>query len=319
MHRTALLALSLPPFAGLLGTPAAEAAISVAGMGHYCSGTWASGGWAFTSLTNGCDPCQSITAAGGTIQRRGLHANNNWNRVVYRCYPPGYGFVGVYQGWGNAPLTWAFDAAKRGNKPGCIFTVSPTAMQVFDPPFDLAAPYYHASGVDFARGKTLDVKEFGQLGSAKATIVDWTGRHVSGGYLDDHAGHDWPMKTGTDIKAVADGVVTMARDFNSECKGSDLTLQKEVAITHAVIGNSARYYEEFLSYYAHLDGYSVKVGQSVKRGEVIGTSGNTGCSSAPHLHFGTIRLTNTSDKLSEPVTFFASKKHSDASDQLIEP
>ena len=68
------------------------------GMGNYCSVTWPNGGWAFASDTNGGDPCKYIqdrSAAGGTIQRKGLYANNNWNRVVYRCYPPNFGFVGM--------------------------------------------------------------------------------------------------------------------------------------------------------------------------------------------------------------------------------
>src|SRR5690349_12393592 len=88
-----LLALVL---AGLLGSVSTANAITVSGMGHYCSGTWSNVGWAFTSDTNGGDPCSVIVSTGGTVQRKGLYANNNWNRVVYRCYPPNYGFVGIY-------------------------------------------------------------------------------------------------------------------------------------------------------------------------------------------------------------------------------
>jgi murein DD-endopeptidase MepM/ murein hydrolase activator NlpD len=38
-------------------------------------------------------------------------------------------------------------------------------------------------------------------------------------------------------------------------------------------------------YYTHMATVNVKVGQNVTAGQVIGTSGNTGCSSGPHLHF----------------------------------
>jgi hypothetical protein len=122
------------------------------GMGNYCSITWPNGGWSFASDTNGGDPCTWILnqSPGGTIQRKGLYANNDWNRVVYRCYPPNYGWVGIYEGWGNGPLTAAFNAAE--GKPGCVFVASPKSMPIFNSPFPLSTPsYVHNTGFDFDR------------------------------------------------------------------------------------------------------------------------------------------------------------------------
>ncbi len=41
----------------------------------------------------------------------------------------------------------------------------------------------------------------------------------------------------------------------------------------------------FASWYAHLSGFNVVLGQAVRRGDLIGSVGSTGHSSGPHLHF----------------------------------
>jgi murein DD-endopeptidase MepM/ murein hydrolase activator NlpD len=50
-----------------------------------------------------------------------------------------------------------------------------------------------------------------------------------------------------------------------------------------------RHGEEFETLYGHLSRLVVKEGQEIRRGQVIGFSGNTGRSSNPHLHYEVIQ------------------------------
>lgn len=84
-----------------------------------------------------------------------------------------------------------------------------------------------------------------------------------------HAGMDFSARTGTPIYATGDGVVVTA-DANSSGYGN-----------HIVIRHGYGY--ETL--YGHMSKYRARVGQKVKRGDVIGYVGSTGRSEAPHLHY----------------------------------
>ena len=84
-----------------------------------------------------------------------------------------------------------------------------------------------------------------------------------------HYGMDFVAPRGTKVYATGDGkVITVKTQRTGHGK-------------HIVIDHGYGY--ETL--YAHLSGYNVKVGQQVKRGEVIGFVGTTGTSTAPHLHY----------------------------------
>ncbi len=83
-----------------------------------------------------------------------------------------------------------------------------------------------------------------------------------------HHGVDYSVPTGTQVRATADGVVTaLKRD-----RGYGLM----VRVDH---GNGLS------TVYAHLSEWRVKTGQKVRRGQTIALSGNTGRSTAPHLHY----------------------------------
>jgi Peptidase family M23 len=301
----------------------ARADINVSGMGNYCSLTWPGGGWSFASMPDGGDPCGWLIAQsqpGYTIQRKGLYSPNGLNNVVVRCNATG-SWVGIYRGIGNGPLTAAFNSANKEKQTSCIFTVAPAALPVFTSPFSLGAAYSHGTGFDFARGTiaTLDVSQFGQPGSHAANTVDWKGRDRTG-YINDHAGHDWGMPQGTPIRAVADGVVISARDWAmpKPCFANNPSkVQKEVSIRHVVRGSKG-YYEQFVTYYAHLSSYQVAEGQKVVQGQLLGLSGMTGCASAPHLHFGTLRETNTANNRFETLHFYPWPQHSDGNSFVVD-
>ena len=84
-----------------------------------------------------------------------------------------------------------------------------------------------------------------------------------------HYGMDFSAKTGTEIYATGDGVV-------SKVRRSKRGYGNYVKINHGF---------GYETLYAHMSKYVVKKGQKVKRGEVIGYVGNTGISTAPHLHY----------------------------------
>lgn len=84
-----------------------------------------------------------------------------------------------------------------------------------------------------------------------------------------HHGIDLAGPYGIDIHCTGEGVVTVAHV-------STYGYGKEVVVDHGF---------GFTSRYAHLQDIHVRVGQKLKRGEVIGTLGNTGRSTGPHLHY----------------------------------
>jgi murein DD-endopeptidase MepM/ murein hydrolase activator NlpD len=84
-----------------------------------------------------------------------------------------------------------------------------------------------------------------------------------------HEGIDFAAAVGTPIYATGDGVVSEA-EYNNGGYGN------KIVINHGY---------SYETLYAHLSKIKVKVGQRVKRGEIIGLMGNTGKSTAPHCHY----------------------------------
>lgn len=85
-----------------------------------------------------------------------------------------------------------------------------------------------------------------------------------------HSGMDIAVPTGTSVKAPADGVITFA-DPGLYLTGGTVVLDHG----HGISSN-----------FLHLSRIDVKVGDSVKQGEVIAAVGATGRVTGPHLHWG---------------------------------
>src|SRR3989344_2703752 len=88
-----------------------------------------------------------------------------------------------------------------------------------------------------------------------------------------HRGVDFRASVGTPVKAMADGVVKGVGDTDVCCPRA--SFGKWIFI---------EYNNGLSSTFGHLSLISVSSGKSVRRGEVVGYSGNTGSSTGPHLH-----------------------------------
>lgn len=86
-------------------------------------------------------------------------------------------------------------------------------------------------------------------------------------YRGRHKGYDFAVRMNTPVQSTSPGRVTVA--------GWQTGYGRVVYVQHGTL--QVRY--------AHLNGFAVKVGDSVKTGQVIAYSGNTGWSTGPHLHW----------------------------------
>lgn len=89
-----------------------------------------------------------------------------------------------------------------------------------------------------------------------------------------HNGVDFGIPIGTNLLAVADGVIKGVG--NTDAFPGCSSWGKWIMVEHE---------NGISSMNGHLSGILVKPGQKVKRGEVIGLTGNSGTSTGPHLHF----------------------------------
>jgi murein DD-endopeptidase MepM/ murein hydrolase activator NlpD len=130
------------------------------------------------------------------------------------------------------------------------------------------------------------------LPSARAGLLLWPvsnpvitqgfGVTISSKYFYNIGRYKTPSHNGIDLKASIGTPIYAAEDGEVIAVGNqDLYCYKGAYGKFVVI----RHYNNLTTLYAHLSLYIVKKGDIVKRGQVIGYSGNTGFATGPHLHF----------------------------------
>jgi len=87
-----------------------------------------------------------------------------------------------------------------------------------------------------------------------------------------HWGMDFTAPVGTPIFATGNGKIAELAGSKSSKSGLGLSL----TIDHGY---------GYQTVYGHLNGFNVTLGQNIKRGDLIGYVGNSGLSTAPHLHY----------------------------------
>lgn len=113
---------------------------------------------------------------------------------------------------------------------------------------------------------------------ASAPLTSPYGLRTLGSRIDMHHGVDLGVPTGTPVQAMAGGVVSLA--------GPRSGYGLAVMIDHG---------SGWVTLYGHLARVDVAVGDRVHAGTRVGLSGDTGISTAPHLHFEVRRFGRSRD------------------------
>lgn len=112
-----------------------------------------------------------------------------------------------------------------------------------------------------------------------------------------HTGMDFTAPVGTDIYSTGNGKVIKAE--------YDRGYGYHVIIDHGF---------GYQTLYGHMSKITVKRGQEIKRGEIIGLIGNSGTSTAPHLHYEVIK---NGTKIN-PVNFYFNDLTPEEYDKVLE-
>lgn len=214
----------------------------------------------YTSLTG---TLQQIEAVLTDIQQR----DSNLYRIIFESEPvsqsilrAGFGGVNRYEmleGLSTSELM--IETSKRSD---ILLKQLQVQSKVLDQMIEKAT-----AGADLLKGKpSIQPVDNADL-SRTASGFGWR-MHPIYRTKRFHEGIDFTAPIGTLVRATGDGIVSKIEGVGAQ--GS------KIEIDH---GNG------YKTVYAHLDKMNVRTGQNIERGNIIGTVGNTGMSTAPHLHY----------------------------------
>lgn len=131
---------------------------------------------------------------------------------------------------------------------------------------DGQSAYYTPEGLSLRKSFIRTPVDFARISSP----FNPRRRHPILNTIRAHKGVDYAASAGTPIKATGDGKV----DFIGVKSGYGRT----IILKHGT---------QYTTLYAHMSGYrkGLRVGASVKQGQVIGYVGSSGLATAPHLHY----------------------------------
>ncbi len=149
-----------------------------------------------------------------------------------------------------------------------------------DPSKLIDPPVYNPT--DFVRGKKWETASQKERNAYIYYSVPYLGNYEIDGseYTGSHPGVDMTALIGTPIVSIANGVV-----YKTE--KSNVGFGNYITVIHVGMPDPDDPSKKTTLYstYAHLSEILVSVGDEVNKGQVIGKSGDTGLSTAPHLHF----------------------------------
>lgn len=214
----------------------------------------------------------------GLFQQRTSQGWGSVAQIMDPVYSAGKFYDGLAKinGWQSMPLTQAAQAVQRSGFPDAYAKWETAAKDLVEAVWhDAELPAGKDAGAG-SPGECVDPDSGEDTSAGGGWVAPVANSAVGAGYRvagsswssGYHTGVDFPVSTGTTVRAVGPGTVVTA--------GWSSSYGYQVVIKHK---------DRVYSQYAHLSSLGVTPGQKVGAGKKVGQSGNTGNSSGPHLHF----------------------------------